>query len=159
MSKLTLKWKIFLILNFITIIPVTGFIFFISKNFSHNSGNEKIYTVILLLQLGGIVFNNCFSIYIINHFFPDKILSATTRTLLKLSLVLDTLVLFTTGGVILTEPGGKELNKSMYFFILFLLILFFAITIYFIIMRGQMNRYLSRRNATKKVFDFENKNL
>jgi hypothetical protein len=133
------------------IIPICLLIVGYFPTFSEKTKLENIFAVIFFIQIVGVLFNNFLSIYVFSRFFPDKTLSRLTRILLIISLVLDLGVLLTITGVEIQVIKDKELKDTRDVFHFIIIGLFGIITIYFLLMRVQIKKYLDRVSSKKKL--------
>ncbi len=155
--KLSRKWTIFLALNYLTLIP-TGIIIqnYIPHLFNRQD-EELLFSALLLLQLMGVIFNNCVSIYAINRYFPDKLLSKEMKALLNVTIIFDLTALITLIAVILTGLNDSTIylkeNTTRAIVILSCLLLFLILIIYFVYLRLQIGGYLKKEFEIRKMTD------
>ena len=116
-----------------------------------------IFSWLLFIQLIGIIYNNCINIFLVNRFFPDNILTLKIRRLLIASQLLDILLILTLTGVAIAgieEMFLEEGKISKYGAIaLSEIAVLITVTVYFIILRTQVNKFLKRNNAIKHLIN------
>jgi hypothetical protein len=150
MKKLTIKWKFFLVINYLLLVlNILSLIAFVA---SINKGsNEPIVIYFLGIVFLVICIASALNIYIINRFFPDNLLTSKTARFLNIIRILMILVtvLLLSGSVVgiyvsfdrTNGPNTGDILGIIYFALLFLLCLFINI------LQFQIPRYLINQNA------------
>jgi len=113
-----------------------------------------LFSFLFFFQLICVAFNNWVNIYVVNRFFPDRLLTKGATRLLIVSLIFDIFSLITAIGVFWTGLQDKNLvgvKSSQKNFILTCFALFIIVTIYFLIMRFQIKAYLKEAFNIKKM--------
>src|SRR5262245_58025727 len=106
-----LKWKIFFALNFVLSLPaLVCFIFlFINIINSYNRGADYFIAFLVLFSLLMISVNGFLNIYLIQRYFPDKLIPEGVRRLNTVSLVLNTIIAI---GILILCVYGASLEFS-----------------------------------------------
>jgi hypothetical protein len=88
------KWKIFFALNFLLAIPAFAALLFSIINFSNRNrtGEDNFYFSLFIFGLLMITGNGFLNIYIIQRFFPDKLLPVSIKRLNIISLVINFII-------------------------------------------------------------------
>jgi len=150
------KWKIFLSLNFVLSLPalVCLILLFINLLNSYNRTSDYFFAFIFLFGFLAITLNGFLNIYLLQRFFPDKLLPVTIKRLHVLSLVLN--ILIAIGLLILCIYGaslefsnnyeGRDVSGKIALAVIFFL---WLVQIIILIMQGQLPGVISRNNREK----------
>ena len=95
--RLTLKWKVFYVLNVIFLVFSALMIFYVLDEFytgknapafnAHDSESEGLLYVNTMIASALFIFlNGCLNIFLLHRYFPDRSLSKTSKLLNKISL-------------------------------------------------------------------------
>ncbi len=118
------------------------------------SGN-LLFSFVFFFQLICVAFNNWVNIYVVNRFFPDRLLTSGANRLLIVSLIFDISSLITAIGLIWTalqdNTHTEDGNFQKILTLCICLALFIIIIIYFLIMRLQIKGYLKEAFNIKKM--------
>ena len=152
------KWKIFLALNFVLSLPafvclILLFINFLNTNY-RKTGEDYLYVFLFLFTLLAISVNGFLNIYLLQRFFPDKLLPAGIKRLTIIALVINILgsigiliFCFYVGSLVFSadyrsvESGGRITIVIISFFWLIQLLV--------LVMQGQLPGLISRNNRKK----------
>ena len=152
------KWKIFLVLNFVLSLPalicfILMFINFINSSYAR-SDEEYLFVFLPLFSLLLISLNGLLNIYILQRFFPDKLLPAAVRRLNAVSLGFNILV--AVGMLILCiyaasyEFGNEnEVEDSAGKIALAILFFLWLVQIIVLVMQGQLPGLINRNHRDK----------
>jgi hypothetical protein len=152
------KWKIFLVLNFILSIPalicfIFVFVQFINRHLNGRGGDET-FVYLFLFSFFAIAANGLLNIYLLQRFFPDKMLSVAVKRLNIVSLTVNVLV--SIGLMILCiyaasyefgndpemrDEGGRIALGFIFFF--------WIVQVVVLVMQGQLPGLISRNNRNK----------
>jgi hypothetical protein len=147
------RWKIFFALNFVLSLPALVCLIFLIISFLNSSrtGGFYLYAFLLLSGLLMITLNGFLNIYLIQRFFPDKLLPISVKRLNILSLVLNILVAI--GVLILCIYGaseefsrsseGRDTSGKLALAIIFVL---WLVQVVILVMQGQLPGLISRNN-------------
>jgi len=88
------KWKIFFVLNFILALPAFVALLFSIINFSNSyrTSEDNFFFALFIFGLLMITVNGFLNIYVIQRFFPDKILPVSIKRLNIISLVINFII-------------------------------------------------------------------
>ena len=90
------KWKIFLVLNFILMVPALFCLCLLVINLFNeryrHSNEEVVFETIAFISLLTITLNGLLNVYLLQRFYPDKLLPVGVRRLNVISLVLNILI-------------------------------------------------------------------
>lgn len=151
-----IKWKIFLALNFILGIPAFIFLMLLIVEFFNSFKDMTDLSIPFLFLFGFsvITFNSFLNIFILQRFFPDKLISPSVRTLNLVSFILNillaviTLVLsiYATALEFGNDPERKITDGKVV-----LLIIFIGLIIHIIVlvMQGQLPALINRNNRER----------
>ena len=156
MNKLTIKWKSFLVVNYLLLVGTLSVILRIIYLLSNPIYRSTVPGTVFLL---GFLFIALFlvsllNIYIIHRYFPDNPLSPKLRKLFNTVRVL--MVIFNAGMLFMTlavfaaisetsSRSGRWTDMLAVYFFLFL----FLASIYILILQYQLPGYLDRKHAGK----------
>jgi hypothetical protein len=153
MRKLTLKWKFFLIINYIllVVILISTLIGIISLVEITSTINEQGLVLLVILIFLLVTLSISLNIYIVHRFFPDTPLSAKSRN--KLNLSKGVMIVFTllvtiveiASAAALSRPYKRDDFFDISAFIFFGLLMIFSL--YTTILQFQIPSYLNNRNA------------
>ena len=150
------KWKIFLSLNFVLSLPalVCLILLFINLLNSYNRSSDYFFSFAFLFGFLVVTLNGFLNIYLLQRFFPDKLLPVTIKRLHVLSLVLN--ILIAIGLLILCIYGaslefsnnyeGRDVSGKIALAVIFFL---WLVQIIILIMQGQLPGVISRNNREK----------
>jgi hypothetical protein len=150
------KWKIFLALNFVLSLPalVCLVLFFINFLNSYNRREDYFFGIVFLFGLMLVTFNGFLNIYLLQRFFPDKLIPVSIKRLNTLSLVLNILVAIAI--LILCiyaaslEFGHDYDNRDTSGKIILAIIFFlWLVQVIILIMQGQLPGLISRNNRER----------
>lgn len=153
---MSLKWKIFFALNFILAIPAFVVLLFLIINFSTSDriGEDNFFFALAVFGLLMITGNGFLNIYVIQRFFPDKLLPVNINRLNTISLVIN--FILTTGLLILCIYGatvefkqsnaGRDTSGKIVLVIFFIACLIHIITL---ILQVQLPPLIMRNNHEK----------
>jgi hypothetical protein len=149
------KWTTFLVLNILLLIVVGFIIFNYAPRLFEKTGQGLYYSIIFLFQLCGVVFNNVINIYIIISSFPDKLLSKKIKDFLIFPLILDITAMVTAAAVIGEGLGDETIylaeNNESAIITLSSFALFIILTLYFVLLRFQIEGHLKIKHARKII--------
>jgi len=161
--KLIRKWGVFLALNYVMLVAAGILLLNYIPRLLNRQGQELFFSLVITFQLSGIVFNNSINIYAVHRYFPDRLLGKGLKVGFVFSLIFDILAIITTIGVIITGLSDATIylqeNTGRAVFIFSCLLLFLIFTIYFIVLRIQMEGYLKRQNSLKEITEDLDKSL
>jgi hypothetical protein len=152
-QQMPLKWKIFLGLNFLLSLP--AFICFILllidflNRFNRSSNLPIVFGFLFGLLI--IPINGFLNIYVLQRFFPDKLLPRGVKNLNSISIILNTLVgiawliLTIYGATIAFDHYSYESDPVSRLAVL-LLGLLWIIQVIVLIMQAQLSRTITRNN-------------
>ena len=152
------KWKIFLALNFVLSLPAFVCLILLFINFlnTHYRKTEEdyLYAFLFLFMLLAISVNGFLNIYLLQRFFPDKLLPAGVKRLNIIALIINILTSigilifwFYVGSLVFSadyrrvESGGRITLAIIFFFWLIQLVV--------LVMQGQLPGLISRNNRDK----------
>jgi phosphotransferase system glucose/maltose/N-acetylglucosamine-specific IIC component len=150
------KWKIFFALNFILAIPAFVALLFLIINFStsYRTGEGNLFFALAVFGLLMITGNGFLNIYVIQRFFPDKLLPVNIKRLNTISLVINFILI--TGLLILCIYGatiefrqsnaGRDTSGKIALVIFCLACLIHIITL---ILQVQILPLINRNNSEK----------
>jgi uncharacterized membrane protein len=150
------KWKIFFTLNFVLSFPalVCLILLIIDLLNSHRRSEDYFITLVFIFGLVMIMLNGFLNIYMIQRFFPDKLLPSPVKRFYILSLVLNSLL--AAGTLVLCIYGasiefsrnndGRDTSGKIALTIIFVL---WLVQIIILIMPGQLPGLISRNNREK----------
>jgi uncharacterized membrane protein len=153
---MSVKWKIFFALNFILAIPAFVALLFLIINFSTNyrTGEDNLFFALAVFGLLMITGNGFLNIYVIQRFFPDKLLPVNIKRLNIISLVINFII--TAGLLILCIYGaleefkqsnaGRDTTGKIVLVIFFIVCLIHIITL---ILQVQLPSLIMRNNHEK----------
>ena len=153
---MSLKWKIFFALNFILAIPAFVVLLFLIINFStsYRTSEDNLFFTLALFGLLMITGNGFLNIYVIQRFFPDKLLPVNIKRLNTISLVINFII--TAGLLILCIYGaleefkqsnaGRDTTGKIVLVIFFIVCLIHIITL---ILQVQLPSLVMRNNHEK----------
>jgi Na+/proline symporter len=153
MRKLTLKWKLFLIINYFQLVVILFCVLgAIASLIGPKNKLQDVVLMIGIILIFLLVALSCMlNIFIVNRFFPDKPLNHKTRRLLKISRI--ALIVFTAFAALITLAGtvafATESAKQNDFDVV--AIIFFGIVfifcLYITILQFQIPKYLDQQNT------------
>jgi uncharacterized membrane protein YozB (DUF420 family) len=151
------KWKIFFGLNLV--LSLCSFICFILSAVefvnSYRRDNENYIPLLMLFGLFLITFNGFLNIYVLQRFYPDKLVTSSVKTLYILSLIFNILVAIGllilcifAAGIEFSRDRPRELTSSgkIALYVIFVALL---IDIVILIMQGQLPGIINRNNYRK----------
>ena len=148
-----LKWKIFLGLNFLLSLP--AFICFalllIDFLTRFNRSGNFLIAFAVLFGLLVIPINGFLNIYVLQRFFPDKLLPRGVKNLNSISIILNVLValawliLTIYGATLAFGPYSYE-NDAIGKLTVIILAFLWILQVIVLIMQGQLNRTIGRNN-------------
>ena len=153
---MTVKWKIFLALNFVLALPSFVFLIILIINFLkyYSITEDTIFFLLFLFGLSMITLNGFLNIYLLQRFFPDKIIPISIKRINLLSLILTSIIavgmlimfIYATAEEFGNNNAGRNANVKIA-----LAILLFALIILVIIliMQAKLPRLISRNNHEK----------
>src|SRR5262245_51715526 len=151
-----IKWKIFFALNFILSLPaLVCFIFlFINLIDSYNRSSDYAIAALTLISLLVITMNGFLNIYILQRFFPDKLVPEGTRRLNTISIVINGIV---AAGILLLciyaasveFSGSYETRDVAGEIALAILFLLWIVQVVVLIMQSQLPGLINRNNGKK----------
>jgi len=148
-----LKWKIFLGLNFLLSLPALIYFILFLIDFLNTYSRHGLYFIAFAFLFGLLVIavNGFLNIYILQRFFPDKLLPPGIKRLNSISLVVN--VVASVGLLLLCIYGAKEEfgpgneDKSSGGKIALFSFFFMWVTqVIVLIMQGQLPGTISRNN-------------
>jgi hypothetical protein len=148
------KWKIFFALNFILALPAFVCLALLIIYFSdaYHTGEDNFYFIIFVFALSVITLNGFLNIYLLQRFFPDKLIPAATKRLNLVSLILTSII--TAGLLILFIYGASEefsadneYRDASGKIALVIILLALIIQTIVLIMQGQLPGRISRNNS------------
>lgn len=150
------KWKIFFALNFVLSLPALTCLILLIISFLNSYRRNEDYFIALFLIFGllMITLNSFLNVYMIQRFFPDKLLPVPVKRFCILSLVMNILVAI--GILVLCIYGasiefsrdndGRDSSGRTALTIIFVL---WLVQIIIIVMQGQLPGLISRNNQKK----------
>jgi hypothetical protein len=150
------KWKIFFALNFVLSLPALAFLILFFINFLNNfrTSEDYFFGFLFIFGLLMITLNGFLNIYLIQRFFPDKLLPVSIKRLNTISLVLNILV--ATGILILCiyaaslefgrDYGARDSGGKIALAVIFFL---WLVQVVVLIMQGQLPGLISRNNRER----------
>lgn len=155
-----LRWKIFLVFNFILAIPALICFIILLNNFLntpyYNAEEGYVFVFLALFSLFAITFNGLLNTYVLQRFLPDKLMPRAVKTLYRVSLVLN--ILISVGLLAICIYGasdelgssndyeGKDPTGKIALAVLFFL---WLIQVVVLIMQGQLPGLISRNHRAK----------
>ncbi len=150
------KWKIFLAFNIVSSIPALICLVRVLINVVNyfDSYSDFLLIFVILFGLLMITINGLLNIYVLQRFFPDKLIPATVKRLNIVSLVTNILVAI--GILIVCVYGATEVfgpgedgrdNSSK--IVLVILSFLWLIQVVVLFMQGQLPGIISRNNRQK----------
>ena len=150
------KWKIFLALNFILSLPALVCLILLVISFlnSHRRNYDYFLPYLLLSGMLLITINGFLNIYIMQRFFPDKLLPAGIKSLNILSVLLN--ILISIGIMIVCIYGAsEELGRHNYErdasgkIALTIIFVLWLVQVVVLIMQVQLPGLISRNNQER----------
>lgn len=158
MKKLPVKWKVFLVFNYLQLVSfglaLLALITFFIKD--KPRGPDSLYHVLAGAGLLLICLNNFLNIYAVHHYFPDTLIPRGNKVLRKIVGVIS--ILLFTGLLCFFIYGLNEELSIEYDYegrdqagMHLVIILFFLLVfgIYTLILQFRIFRFLRRNNAIK----------
>jgi len=151
-----MKWKIFFALNFVLSLPaLICFIFlFINLINTYNRSSDYFIAFLFLFCLLMISLNGFLNIYLMQRFFPDKLIPESVRRLNTLSLVLNTMIaigilIFCVYGASLEFSYGYEGRDTTGKIALAIVFVLWIVQVIILVMQGRLPRLISQNNHEK----------
>jgi hypothetical protein len=155
---MSVKWKIFLALNLVLSVPALVCFILMIINFlnSHRYRDDDFIFFIFALALLIIALNGFLNIYLLQRFYPDKLLPLSVKRLNAVSLALN--ILAAIGILILCIYGASLEFRSDYNYRgrdasgkIALAIIFFLwlVQVVILVMQGRLPGIISRNNREK----------
>lgn len=151
---MSVKWKIFLVLNFILAIPSLTMDVLLFLNLGNTRSDESIYVILFGLCLLVLVVNAFFNIILVQKYYPDKMIPALFRNshgvltifTAVLTILLLVLCLHAANDVYNTDYpySNREAKRS-----LTLLFVFTFIQLISLVMQFQLPRHIKHNNEKK----------
>lgn len=147
-----LKWKIFLGLNFLLSLPaLICFILLLIDFLNNYNRNSSAFVFAFMFGLLVIPMNGFLNIYVLQKFFPDKLLPGAIRSMNSISLVLNILVavawlVLTVYGATIAFGHYSYESDSVGKLTVAILSLLWIAQVAVLVMQGQLNRTISRNN-------------
>jgi len=150
------KWKIFLALNFVLSLPAFICLVLLSINLlnRHTRAADYIFAFVFLFGFLVITLNGFLNIYLLQRFFPDRLLPASVKRLHVLSLLLNVLVAI--GLLVLCIYGAsveltndyeeRDASGKIALAVIFFL---WLVQVIVLIMQGQLPGIIRRNNREK----------
>ena len=150
------KWKIFFALNFVLSLPALVCLVLLIIDFlnSYRRSEDYYFALLFIFGLLMIALNGFLNIYMIQRFFPDKLLPVSVKRFYILSLLLNILVAI--GVLVLCIWGasiefsrnneGRDSSGKIVLAVIFIL---WLIQVVILIMQGQLPGLISRNNREK----------
>ena len=150
------KWKIFLALNFVLSLPAFICLVLLSINLlnGHNRGADYIFAFVFLFGFLVITLNGFLNIYLLQRFFPDRLLPAGIKRLHVLSLLLNVLVaigllvlcIYAASVELTSDYEERDVSGRIALAVIFFL---WLVQVIVLIMQGQLPGIISRNNREK----------
>jgi hypothetical protein len=150
------KWKIFFALNFVLSLPALVFLILLFINLLNSHTNRRDYSFVFIFSTAFllITMNGFLNIFLLQRFFPDKLIPAGIKRTNTISLVLNILV--SVGTLVFWIYGATLLFRSDYEMVnasgkIALAIIFFLwlVQVGVLIMQGQLPGVISRNNRER----------
>lgn len=151
-----LKWKIFFGLNFVLSLPaLSGFVLLVVDEVrSHYNREDYLVVSIFLLSLLLITLDGLLNIYLLQRFFPDKLIPTGIKRLNAAALILNWLIaaallvyLIYLGSLVFSyeyQPGDGNRKLA-----LTIICIYWIIQVVVLIMQGQLTRTIGRNNRDR----------
>jgi MFS family permease len=152
-----LRWKIFFALNFVLSLPALVFLIYLFLELinSYNRYTDYFIGLLFLFSLLLIVVNGFLNIYLLQRFFPDKLVPEPIKKITLISLVLNILVAIGIlifciyiGSLLLSYRAYGAGNNGARF-TLAIIFLLWIVQVIVLIMQGQLPALINRNNRDK----------
>jgi hypothetical protein len=152
------KWKIFLALNFVLSLPAFVFFIFLVIRFLNTSRYKETDSAffIVVFTLLIVTLNGFLNIYILQRFYPDKLLPLSVKRLNAVSLALNILAaiaililcIYAASWVFRSDYtyGRRDASGKIALAIIFFL---WLVQVMVLVMQGQLPVLISRNNREK----------
>ena len=152
------KWKIFLVLNFTLMIPsIIGLVVLTISLFNTNlerTDDDLMFTTLFLFVFFTITLNSLLNVFIIQRYFPDKLIPVVIKRLNIVSFVLN--ILLSIGILVLCIYGASEefdkgtaRENNSGVIALGVILFIWIIQVIVLVMQGQLPSLISRNNRNK----------
>ena len=148
-----LKWKIFLGLNFLLSLPALIYFILFLIDFLNSYSRQRFYVIAFAFMFGLLVItvNGFLNIYILQRFFPDKLLPPGVKRLNSISLVVNSvasvaLLLLCIYGAKEEFGADREDESSRGKIAVFSFFFMWLTQVIVLIMQGQLPGTISRNN-------------
>ncbi len=150
------KWKIFFALNFVLSLPALVCLILLSINYlnSYRNSNYNFIFFIFIFTLLIITLNGFQNIYLLQRFFPDKLLPPYIRRLNTISLLLN--ILASIGVLVLCIYGASlefsrknEYRDTSGKIALVVISFLWLVQVVVLIMQGQLPGFINRSNRER----------
>lgn len=154
MKKFSLKWKLFLIGNYLELVIVGIALFFLILGLTNGIyGDQEAYIpALLIISFAIVCLNSFFNIFALHRYFPDTPIPQTLKSLMIASGILtclDMVFLFLVGiGMMMAAEEQQDTRTILSAFIVGYFLLW-AIGVFLLILQFQLFSFLNKKEKNK----------